>query len=41
MRSFLRLLAITALMSMLVTSASFAGNAKTTKGAAKTHRVAI
>ena len=41
MRSFLRLLAITTLMSMLVTSASFAGNAKTTRGAAKTHRVAI
>jgi intracellular sulfur oxidation DsrE/DsrF family protein len=41
MRNFLRLMAITALMSMLVTSASFAGNTKTTKGAAKTHRVAI
>ena len=41
MRSFSRLLAITALMSMLVTSASFAGNAKATKSVAKTHRVAI
>jgi intracellular sulfur oxidation DsrE/DsrF family protein len=34
-------MAITALMSMFVTSASFAGSAKATKGAAKTHRVAI
>ena len=41
MRSFFRLLAITALMSMLFTSASFAGNAKATKSVAKTHRVAI
>src|SRR5262245_7490319 len=41
MRNFLRLMAITALMSMLATSASLAGSAKTTKGPAKTHRVAI
>ena len=41
MRSFFRLLTITALMSMLLTSASFAGNAKATKSMAKTHRVAI
>ena len=41
MRSFFRLLTITALMSMLLTSASFAGNAKATKSVAKTHRVAI
>jgi intracellular sulfur oxidation DsrE/DsrF family protein len=41
MRSFFRLLAITALMSILLTSASFAGNAKATKSIAKTHRVAI
>jgi uncharacterized protein len=41
MRSFFRLLAITLLMSMLLTSVSFAGNAKATKSIEKTHRVAI
>jgi uncharacterized protein len=41
MRSFFRLLAITALMSILLTSVSFAGNAKATKSIAKVHRVAI
>ena len=41
MRISFRLLAITALMSILLTSASFAGNAKATKSIAKTHRVAI
>jgi uncharacterized protein len=41
MRSFFRLLAITALMSMLFIPASLAGNAKATKNVAKTHRVAI
>jgi uncharacterized protein len=41
MRSFFRLLAITALMSILLTSAIFAGNAKAPKSIAKTHRVAI
>jgi uncharacterized protein len=41
MCSVFRLLAITALMSTLLISASFAGNAKTTKSIAKTHRVAI
>jgi intracellular sulfur oxidation DsrE/DsrF family protein len=41
MRSFFRLLAIAALMSMSLASASFAGNAKATKSIAKTHRVAI
>ena len=40
MRSFFRL-AIAALMSMLLASASFGGNAKATKSIAKTHRVAI
>jgi uncharacterized protein len=40
MRSFFRL-AIAALMSMLLASGSFAGNAKATKSIAKTHRVAI
>jgi uncharacterized protein len=41
MRSCFRLLAITVLMSMLLTSVSFAGNAKATKSIARTHRVAI
>src|SRR3974390_2727453 len=41
MRISFRLLAITALISILLTSASFAGNAKATKSIAKTHRVAI
>ena len=41
MRSFFRLSAITALMSILLIPASFAGNAKATKSIAKTHRVAI
>ena len=41
MRSLFRLLAITALMSMSLISASFAGNAKATKSIAKMHRVAI
>jgi intracellular sulfur oxidation DsrE/DsrF family protein len=41
MRSFFRLLAITALMSMLFIPASLAGNAKAPKNVAKTHRVAI
>ena len=41
MRSFFRLLAMTALASMLLTSVSFAGDAKATKSIAKTHRVAI
>lgn len=41
MRSFFRLLAITVLMSMLLTSVSFADNAKATKSIARTHRVAI
>jgi hypothetical protein len=41
MRSLFRLLAITALMSMSLTSASFAGTAKATKSIAKMHRVAI
>ena len=41
MRSFFRVLAITVLVSMLLTSVSFAGNAKATKSIAKTHRVAI
>ena len=41
MRSFFRLLAITALMSMLFIPASLAANAKATKNVAKTHRVAI
>src|SRR5215471_7055554 len=41
MRSFFRLLAMTVLTSMLLTSASFGGNAKATKSIAKTHRVAI
>ena len=38
---FFRLLAITALMSILVISASFARSAKATKSIAKTHYVAI
>src|SRR6516164_6190257 len=38
---FFRLLAITALMSILVISASFARSAKVTKNIAKTHHVAI
>jgi len=38
---FFRLLAITALMSILVISASFARSAKATKSIAKTHHVAI
>ena len=41
MRSLFRLLAITALMSMSLVSASFAGNTKATKSIAKMHRVAI
>ena len=41
MRSFFRLLAMTVLTSMLLTSLSFAGDAKATKSIAKTHRVAI
>ena len=41
MRSLFRLLAITALMSLSLVSASFAGNTKTTKSIAKMHRVAI
>ncbi len=41
MRISFRLLAITAVISILLTSASFAGNAKATKSIAKTHRVAI
>jgi len=41
MRSFFRLLAMTVLTSMLLTSVSFAGDAKATKSIAKTHRVAI
>ena len=41
MRCFFRLSAITALMSMLLISANFAGNAKAMKSIAKTHRVAI
>jgi uncharacterized protein len=41
MRSFFRFLAIAALMSTVLASASFAGNAKATKSIAKTHRVAI
>src|ERR1700682_4637782 len=41
MRSLFRLLAITALMSMSLIPASFAGNAKTTKNIEKMHRVAI
>ena len=41
MRSFFCLLAMTVLTSMLLTSVSFAGDAKATKSIAKTHRVAI
>src|ERR1700719_1223133 len=41
MRSLFSLLAITALMSMSLTSASFAGTAKATKSIAKMHRIAI
>jgi intracellular sulfur oxidation DsrE/DsrF family protein len=41
MRGFFRLLAITILTSMLLSSTSFAGNAKVTKNIAKTHHVAI
>ena len=41
MRSFFRLLAMMVLTSMLLTSVSFAGDAKATKSIAKTHRVAI
>ena len=41
MLRFFRLLAITALMSILVISASFARSAKATKSIAKTHHVAI
>ena len=41
MRSLFRLLAITALMSMSLISASFADNAKATKSTEKMHRVAI
>ena len=41
MRSLFRLLAITALMSLSLVSASFAGNTTATKSIAKTHRVAI
>jgi intracellular sulfur oxidation DsrE/DsrF family protein len=40
-RSFFRLLAFTALISMSLISGSFAGNVKATKDIAKTHRVAI
>jgi uncharacterized protein len=41
MRSLFRLLAITALMSMSLIPASFAGKAKATESIAKMHRVAI
>ena len=41
MRSLFRLLAIATLMSMSLSSASFAGNTKATKSIAKMHRVAI
>jgi intracellular sulfur oxidation DsrE/DsrF family protein len=41
MRSFLRILVITASISMLLAPAAFAGSPKATKSTAKTHRVAI
>ena len=41
MRSFFRLLAMMVLTSMLLTSVSFAGDAKATKSITKAHRVAI
>jgi hypothetical protein len=41
MRSFVRVLVITASMLMLLAPASFAGNTKAAKSVAKAHRVAI